>query len=241
VTLGAEVSKKSIVDHQKPVVESCIKLLAFLSSCSSLEEVCRRLVHDKRFKGEVAGAYSFRLESDNRYALETYCGQILNLVGSQLFNEDGGSLEVMPIRGDSQFLENGSFRALIIPLMRKGVPERIFVLQLSESAKTPIVHIDTLRIIQATGQMIIESLPLLSPNGIHAKALPPGFELNERHRAILAFIGLGLTNRQIASRLLVSESIVRQENIKIFRYLKASNRKQAFELGQDHPPPNPEG
>jgi DNA-binding CsgD family transcriptional regulator len=235
------LSKNSIFDHQKLVVESCIKLLTFLSSCSSLEEVCRRLVHDKRFNGEVAGAYSFRLESDNRYALDTYCGRILNLVGSQLFNEDGDSLEVMPIRGDSQFLENGAFRALLIPLMRKGVPERIFVIELSASAKNPIVHIDTLRIIQATGQMIIESLPLLSPNVIRAKALPPGFELTKRHYAILAFIGLGLTNRQIASRLLVSESIVRQENIKIFRYLKASNRKQAFELSQDHPPPNPEG
>lgn len=233
------MSKKSTVDHQKPVVESCIKLLTFLSSCSSLEEICRRLVHDKRFNGAVAGAYSFRLESDNRYALETYCGGILKLVESQLFNEDGDSLEVMPVGGDSQFLENGAFRALIIPVMRKGVPERIFILQLSESAKNPIVHIDTLRIIQATGQMIIASLPLLSPNGIHAKALPSGFELNERHYAILAFIGLGLTNRQIASRLLVSESIVRQENIKIFRYLKASNRKQAFELAQDHPPPEP--
>ena len=51
--------------------------------------------------------------------------------------------------------------------------------------------------------------------------------LSERQMKILIGIGLGKTNLQIANELILSESSIKQETVKIFRSLGVANRQQA--------------
>jgi DNA-binding CsgD family transcriptional regulator len=51
--------------------------------------------------------------------------------------------------------------------------------------------------------------------------------LSERQMKILMGIGMGKTNLQIANELILSESSIKQETVKIFRSLGVANRQQA--------------
>lgn len=51
--------------------------------------------------------------------------------------------------------------------------------------------------------------------------------LSERQMKILIGIGMGKTNLQIANELILSESSIKQETVKIFRSLGVANRQQA--------------
>jgi len=58
-------------------------------------------------------------------------------------------------------------------------------------------------------------------------AAPAGSELTERERSILALVGEGLTNREIANRLYLSEKTVRNYVSMILEKLGLNNRTQA--------------
>lgn len=55
-------------------------------------------------------------------------------------------------------------------------------------------------------------------------------ELTERQKKILAMMAQGLTNSVMAQRLGFSESLIRQETVKIYRNLNVSNRHEASEV-----------
>ena len=60
-----------------------------------------------------------------------------------------------------------------------------------------------------------------------------GFELTERQRKILHLMTQGLTNSAIASKLGFSESLIRQETVKIYRELEVANRQEAGKIYQE--------
>ena len=61
------------------------------------------------------------------------------------------------------------------------------------------------------------------------RTLGPKNELTDRQKKILEMMSQGLTNAAMAIRLGFSESLVRQETVKIFRSLNVSNRREASE------------
>ena len=50
---------------------------------------------------------------------------------------------------------------------------------------------------------------------------------------ILEFMAEGLTNAEIARKLLLSESTVRQESVKIYRTFNTDNRQAAVAAGRE--------
>jgi len=60
-----------------------------------------------------------------------------------------------------------------------------------------------------------------------SKRLPSGEKLTERQLQILIGIAAGKTNMAIAKELILSESAIKQETVKIFRSLGVENRRQA--------------
>ena len=60
-----------------------------------------------------------------------------------------------------------------------------------------------------------------------SKRVPSGEKLTERQLQILIGIAAGKTNMAIAKELILSESAIKQETVKIFRSLGVENRRQA--------------
>jgi DNA-binding NarL/FixJ family response regulator len=56
--------------------------------------------------------------------------------------------------------------------------------------------------------------------------------LTERQAIVLGFMADGLTNAQIAQQLMLSESSIRQETVKIYRALGVRSRVEAAKKGQ---------
>jgi DNA-binding CsgD family transcriptional regulator len=224
--MEALISKAAESRDRFGVAESCTRLLLFFSSCASVEEICQRLVHDPRFKGAIVGAHLFKVGSAGDYALGASCGRSLVLSSTELTLGNGRRLKFPPLQMGAVSVETADFRALVVPIHRKSVPVAALLLELGPEAPDPIVQPDALEVLQAAGALIIDSKPLFA-NYTSPKGLPDGFQLSSRHHEILALIAQGLSNRQIGLRLSLSESTVRQENIKIFKYLNVSNRKEA--------------
>ncbi len=82
--------------------------------------------------------------------------------------------------------------------------------------------------------------PTLSPEAtqalIRAKTRPPelGYDLSEREREVLALLVEGLSNDQIAERLVISPGTVRHHVSACISKLGASNRTQAAALAVEH-------
>ena len=60
-----------------------------------------------------------------------------------------------------------------------------------------------------------------------SKRVPSGEKLTERQLQILIGIAAGKTNMAIAKELILSESAIKQETVKVFRSLGVENRRQA--------------
>ena len=82
--------------------------------------------------------------------------------------------------------------------------------------------------------------PTLAPEAaealIHATTQPPAskYELTEREREVLALMVQGLSNPQIAERLVVSQSTVKFHVSSILAKLNASSRTEAVALAVQH-------
>jgi DNA-binding NarL/FixJ family response regulator len=57
-------------------------------------------------------------------------------------------------------------------------------------------------------------------------------ELTGRQLQILDFMADGLTNVEISRKLLLSESTIRQESVRIYRTLETDNRQDAVSKGR---------
>jgi DNA-binding NarL/FixJ family response regulator len=62
----------------------------------------------------------------------------------------------------------------------------------------------------------------------------PSFELSEREREVLALVGDGLSNKQVARRLEISEKTVKAHLTRIFRELGVFDRTQAALWAREH-------
>ena len=62
---------------------------------------------------------------------------------------------------------------------------------------------------------------------------PAPTTLSARQRTVLGYLAQHLTNRQIAVRMGFSESTIRQETMAIYRFLKASGRRDAVDIARE--------
>jgi len=83
----------------------------------------------------------------------------------------------------------------------------------------------------------------LKKNGARISGFPDFESLTDRQRAILDMLVDGKTNREISRSLCVSESLVKQENMTIFKALGTRNRHETSRIARlrtlhaDAPPP----
>jgi two-component system response regulator DevR len=92
----------------------------------------------------------------------------------------------------------------------------------------------------AAGQILID--PAARRQAIERLAPPPGSELTEREREVLALIARGYTNRQIAATLYVSEKTARNHVSHILEKLGLARRSEAAAYAVEHklvPPKTP--
>ena len=141
---------------------------------------------------------------------------------------------------ESEVATNGARVVAVIPFITGGAPVGAMVLTFSDWPQGTEI-LETQEGAQLTELMSRLGGYYLQTNGITSGRglieTPPshgtdGPVLTERQSIVLGFMADGLTNAQIAQQLMLSESSIRQETVRIYRALGVRSRVEAAKKGQ---------
>lgn len=210
-------------------VDSAVELL---NSCETLPEYLKRLTHHPVLGKGMEGNHLFLLHDDGRFRLVAGYGNYpfgdrkdFSPFEDDLFSELN-SVPTLPIQNISV---QGSERLIqLCPGLKSGIPNGAILTVFNSSVGKPtdfqldLVQVKTFCL--ALGLAINYSG--LKVSGYGATTSKPE-ELTSRQLQILHGIARGLTNAQIGSELMLSESAIKQETVKIYKSLGVESRSQA--------------
>lgn len=216
-----------------------------------LKLFCLRKVADRKF----LAAFYLQIERDGRLYLRSYYGAVPQEVGL-----DGNSLSIFDSHPASKAVlrgalawSNGSKSGP--PVRNKVVPNLIAwpVISLDRILGALLALSDTpfkeddheLEYFEALasviGGAIVKKLPTPSLLSAKNQEIADSSRLSDRQELILKMISEGRTNGDIADVLGYSESLIRQETIRIYALLGCSGRSEAASIYRSmQPKPEPE-
>jgi DNA-binding CsgD family transcriptional regulator len=200
-------------------------------SADSAQDLCRKLVHSDLVCGIVRGAFIYHLnDRSNLIEAAGYGAPFIEGVTEiSSWDENPAS---HAIRTKQQVFTRMSHPAtevavVAVPLIKESIPTGACVLVLNEETKaTPIPH-EITPALGKLGAYFLETRGLTLNPILSEKARQAVEELTTRQVTILSLMGDGLTNAEIGHRVLLSESTVRQETIRIYRALAVTGRMEA--------------
>lgn len=200
-----------------------------LNEASSPADYCRRLTTDP-FLGEgMLGNHLYLLDASGTFRL--IGGYGINPLGEeQEFNQFDDSIFSQSI-SKAQYVRaphNESCDLQVCPAIKAGTPIGAILTVLKPekggTEKFRVEGFQELAYYLSLGMFISGSPVTLIDS---TKRQPSGERLTERQTVILTGIAQGKTNMQIAKELILSESAIKQETVKIFRALGVANRREA--------------
>ena len=129
---------------------------------------------------------------------------------------------------------NESLAAVTIPFLRGGTPVGCMVVTLSGSSEDVLVTEELTRAISSLGAYYLDSMGITAGRGLIETngSDNPSEDLTERQKTVLKLMADGFTNAEIARELLLSESSIRQETVRIYKTLGVGSRQEAAKKGK---------
>jgi len=205
--------------------------LDMILSSTDPADLCRQIVHSDLLPDSKRGCEIFYLDGKS----------ILRTVGSYGMttgqNEEVSAWDASPMSeairekrlvvGKLEHL-GLEFEVIALPFITHGVPTGLMALVLEERH----YELQELQIASEMffklGAFYLESLDLgNSMNGGIGQAPASPEDISARQLTILSHIQDGLVNLEIAKELMLSESTIRQETVRIYRALGVGNRHEA--------------
>ena len=212
--------------NELTLVESAITVI---TGSENAQDMCKRLVHADFAQGGIKGAHLYSIDSRST---------LVELSGYGLpFAEPGTELSIWDdhpisqcVRSKRLVSNNGEQSTLVcLPFIANGVPIGALVIVCDPGVNIPAIREDVVPLLSKIGGYFLNtSGGNLTPTANHNSGNVTLEEITTRQIQILGLMGDGLTNAEIAGRVLLSESTVRQETIRIYRTLKCHNRAEAI-------------
>jgi DNA-binding CsgD family transcriptional regulator len=202
--------------------------LKVINDSSSPADYCRRLTNDQILGQSMVGNHLYLLDSSGIFRLMGSFG-IYPYEEDTEFSQFDQSVFAKAVETSEMFRENldENYDVQVCPALKAGVINGaiLTVLQKDEGEEKFLVsgfqwlayYMSIGIFVAASGFSVLEG----------SKRAPSGEKLTERQLTILIGIALGKTNILIAQELILSESSIKQESVKIFRALGVANRQQA--------------
>ncbi len=209
-----------------------------VSASVSASELCKKLVHSKLSGNQTVGAQLLAIDNQARFGLVGSYGKTIQLGNLSVWDDHPFSDAVR----SSEFSlisfpdsDGSSVGLLALPLLKGQEPVGLMAVVSSASASEPPfgkVSTFVMKTLSKITAIWLDSLGVTS-----AATLPRGqgggFEqadpetMTPRQLLILQSLADGKTNAQIAQEMILSESTIRQETVKIFRALGVHGRGEA--------------
>lgn len=224
-----KVATLSFQNEIEPV-QSGIDLLS--KSVNALD-LCKRLVHADFMQGNCTGVQIFLLDQNSIFVDLASYGRVHTFTDNNISAWDDTviSRAVRSRKVATEHFETGTLVALpteysdvVTGAMLFKFSNHIDVIQISGSLTAMLARLAGIFLDTKGFSLKSNSSPITLQADNDSMSLQ---ELTTRQIQILGLVAEGLTNQEIAGKVLLSESTVRQETIRIFRILKCHNRAEA--------------
>jgi DNA-binding CsgD family transcriptional regulator len=224
------MSKSDIEMQAKVQLGAAGKVLDSILSSTGPSDLCRQIVHSNFVPESTRGCELFYLDSKSvlrpiaSYGLGSSSVKDLSAWDdsplSKAIREK--RLTTGPVIADGIELS-----VIALPFVTNGVPVGLASLVIEDTDYKIRISEEMADLLLKLGAFYLESLDFGNmSNGTGWIAVNPE-DLTTRQMTILGHIQNGLVNLEIAKRLMLSESTIRQETVRIYRALGAGNRQEA--------------
>lgn len=209
------------------------ELSGLLSSASSATDLCRKLVHSDLTNESTTGASIFSIDQQAHFHLVGSYGKGLPVSGVSVWDEHpfGTTARSGKLHSTTaQAIDGSDVEAYCIPLTKGSDPIGILCLTLSAGAKMNMISPEALSVVSKVTGIWLDSLGVNAASNTYGSqntSAPSPESLTERQLMVLRLMAEGKTNGQIAQELILSESTIRQETVKIYRALGVHARSEA--------------
>ena len=209
------------------------ELSSLLSSAASATDLCRKLVHSDLTNESTTGASIFSIDQQAHFHLVGSYGKGLPVSGVSVWDEHpfGTTARSGKLHSTTaQAIDGSDVEAYCIPLTKGSDPIGILCLTLSAGAKMNVISPEALSVVSKVTGIWLDSLGVNAASNIYGSqnnSAPSPESLTERQLTVLRLMAEGKTNSQIAQELILSESTIRQETVKIYRALGVHARSEA--------------
>jgi DNA-binding CsgD family transcriptional regulator len=206
------------------------KALDAVLASSGPTDLCRQIVHAGFARGLVRGCALLFLDNKSVIKPIASYGQPMNFESGLSAWDDSILSEAVRekgVRTGQVSIENQPFSILAVPFIANGVPRGLVALVIDDPSFRVDFPEELSTLISKLGAFYLDTLDFgNATNGNALVAIGPE-DLTTRQLNILTHIEAGLVNLEIAKILMLSESTIRQETVKIYRALGVGNRQEA--------------
>ncbi len=207
-------------------------MLDALLKSENLSEFCRALVHGGIVSESIQGCHIYLLDNSSNLSAVAGYGMVYETEKTELSAWDENPVSNAVRKKDYVFDASNKVAqpVVAIPLLRDAIPIGCLALVLNDGTKDLPFQESLIPILSKLGAYCLGNLSYsASKNGNRE---PNGEDLTSRQIEILDFMAEGFVNAEIAAKLMLSESTIRQETVRIYRALGVPNRAEAAKKGR---------
>lgn len=193
-------------------------------------DLCRQIVHAGFAEGLVRGCALFYLDSKSIIKPIASYGQSVGAESGLSAWDDSTLSEAVRekgVRTGALVIDGKKFSVLTVPFIASGVPRGLVALVIDDANFEIEFPKELSELISKLGAFYLDTLDFGNMTNGHTLAAVGPEDLTTRQLTVLSHIETGLVNLEIAKILMLSESTIRQETVKIYRALGVGNRQEA--------------
>jgi len=229
--IGGFMNKSDLeISLQRQVVAASTVLDLILSSTGP-SDLCRQVVHADFVPASTRGCEIFyvdgksALKSVGSYGVTFWKELDLSAWDNSVLSE---AVREKRVVGGPLEKDNSQYSVIAVPFVTHGVPVGLMAVVIEEADYQIKTLPESAELYLKLGAFYLESLDLGNTMSSIAGNIPAGpDDLTTRQLTILNHIQNGLVNLEISKELMLSESTIRQETVRIYRALGVGNRHEA--------------
>ncbi len=208
------------------------QVLDALLKSENATEFCRAIVHSEITVTTVQGCQIFLLDNSSNLVTVAGYGLSYETERQEISAWDQNPLSECVRSKTYVFADAKSAPqpVIAIPLLRDAIPVGCLALVLNDSVKALPIHERLIPLLAKLGAYCLTTMAFPQAKTMHRET--NGEDLTSRQIEILAHMAEGLVNAEIATKLMLSESTIRQETVRIYRALGVPNRAEAAKKGR---------
>jgi DNA-binding CsgD family transcriptional regulator len=207
-------------------------LIDLVFQSGSLAELCTRLVHSRELGQAGVGAHIYGINGDADLVRSSGYGFKSEVIADVISGADN-SVPALAVRLMRPVFRHVHDPVLAIPCAHDRIPNACLVTFLSDASLGKNINEELLEVFSKAVGFFVSINPVPGLVGVNRRIGSQNKGLTPRQQVIISLMADSLTNATIARELLVSESTVRQEAVKIFRELGVSGRTAAVSRARE--------